>query len=307
MEVIKSPDFTRDVLEPVVVAIGSFDGLHLGHQKIIEKTIDIASRKKYKSGVFSFYPHPAKVIKPEAAPLMLISEEKKIKKLASWPLDYYFQQKFTRQFSRISFEEFMKEIFLSRLKARHVVVGNDFRFGYRGKGNVGYLKNFARDHKFGVTILPPFKIKGQKVSSSLIRKLVREGRVSEIPLYLGEHYQIKGRVIHGQGRGHKLGFPTANLDLKTDYVIPAAGVYAGYAYFEDIKYKAIANFGYNPSFPGEDFTVEVHLIGLEKDIYGEELSFELIKFLRKELYFSSSNDLIEQIKKDILYTEEILC
>ncbi len=307
MEVIKSPNFKRRDNKPVSVAIGAFDGLHLGHQKIIEKTISIAEKKNTKSAVFSFKPHPLKIIKPEKAPSQIISESQKKELLAQQGINYYFQQKFTKDFSRTSFDSFIKNILVKKIGIIHIVVGNDFRFGYKGKGNIKLMKEYGEKFGFGITILSNFELKGEKVSSSHIRKIIRKGKVEKVSEFLGFNYTIEGIVVHGKGRGHKLGFPTANLKYETDYVLPPSGVYAGYANYNEKAYKAVANFGYKPTFSGENYSIEIHIIDFAEKLYNKKISFELIKKIRDEKKYSDIKNLKQQMQKDILYTNEILC
>lgn len=308
MQVVESPDFVRQDNRPVVLAIGSFDGLHLGHQKIIDTTIDIANRKNLVSGVYSFYPHPLKVIKPDTAPPQLITEERKVEKLKCLGVDYYFQQHFTDEFSRISFHDFIKKILLDKINTGYVVVGEDFRFGHRAEGKKQQLLEYGKKLDFEVSIMSAYEIERKKVSSSLIRRLIQKGKVEEVPRFLGENYSIKGTVIHGAGRGRKLGYPTANLKLLTEYVLPLPGVYAGYTHFRNKKYRALASLGYNPTFsPRQEYSIEIHVLDLSQNIYGREISFEFVEFLRPEKKFNEVQKLKEQIEKDILYTREILC
>ena len=307
MEVVSSPEFVREDKRPVVLAMGAFDGLHLGHQEIINRAILRAQKENLPAAVYSFFPHPRQVIAPENAPGMLLTEAQKEEKLARLGIDFYFQQKFDKQFSQLSFEKFISRILLEKIEVSRVVVGEDFKFGYQGQGDIKLLKKYGNKLGFAVTVVPIFKVKGRRVSSSYIRRLVSQGEVAEIPDYLGCHYSLQGRVVRGAGRGKKLGFPTANLELLTDYVLPPDGVYAGYTIIEEERFLSLANFGSKPTFIDEDFSLEVHLIDFSGDLYERKLAFKIIERLRGEKRFSSPRELKEQIKKDILYTREILC
>ncbi len=307
MEVVKSSNFDKTDTLPVAIAIGAFDGLHPGHQAIINKSIKKAKKINIFSGVYSFDPHPLKIINPNQAPPSLISFKQKIEILEKMGIDYYYEQKFTPEFSRISFKNFVKKIILGKLNTRHIVVGHDFKFGYHGTGNINSLRQMGKKYNFEVSVLEPVKIGGHKISSSRIRKLIKKGKINELPKYLGRYYQLEGKVIYGEGRGHKIGIPTANLKLKTDYALPPRGVYAAYVYYNDKKYKAIANFGVKPTFNKSNYSIEIHLINFSGNIYGIDLIVELISFIRKEIAFNSSTKLVKQIKKDILYTDNVLC
>ena len=307
MKVITSNSFENTSNEPVVVAIGSFDGLHLGHQKIIQTTIEKAEEKSVKSGVFSFNPHPLQVLRPGSAPSFLLSRNQKIRILNELGLDYYFEQEFTRDFSCIRFEDFIKDILLDKLNVVQIVVGTDFRFGYNGEGNISTLRSLVEKYSFDVTGIEPIEKENEKISSTEIRAMIEKGEIKEVSNYLGRNYCIEGRVVSGAGRGRKFGIPTANLDLTAGYVIPPSGVYACYAHLDNKKYRAIVNFGHNPTFKGENFSIEVHIFDLNQDLYDKIIEVELVEYIRDEMTFSSPDELIEQINSDILYTKNLLC
>lgn len=307
MKVITSNSFNNTSNDPAVVAIGSFDGLHLGHKKIINTTIEKAKEKSLNSGVFSFNPHPLQVLVPGSAPSFLLSRNQKIRLLNELGLCYYFEQEFTRDFSCIKFEDFVKDILLNQLNIKHVVVGTDFRFGYNSEGDINALRSLAQKYDFEVTGIEPLKKGEEKISSTEIREMVKNGNIKDVSNLLGKNYCIEGRVVSGAGRGRKFGIPTANLDLTTGYVIPPSGVYACYAHLNNKKYRAIVNFGHNPTFEGENFSIEVHIFDLNQDLYDKIIEVELVKFIRSEMTFSSPEELIEQINSDILYTKNLLC
>lgn len=307
MEVIKSDLFHEYHNNPTVVAIGSFDGLHKGHQKIIKKTIEVAENMNLHSGVFSFFPHPLEVVAPEKSPSFLISRNQKIKILDSLGIDYYFEQEFTKNFSKLSFKEFLCDVLVDKIGVKHIVVGSDFKFGKDQSGNTKKLKQLDESYGVDTTIIPVIKKKSSKISSTYIRKLIRQGKVEEVSKYLGRNYKIEGKVVTGEGRGRKLGIPTANLDLRTSYVLPPKGVYAAKAYHNDKKFKAVVNFGEKPTFSDDNYTIEVHILDIEKDLYNEMIEVELFDFIREEKKFSNKDELISQIKSDILYTRNIIC
>lgn len=309
MEVIKSSTFDGIKIEPgLVIALGSFDGLHLGHQAIIKETIEKAGKMNLPSGVYTFAPHPLEVLKPALVPPSLISPRQKIEILTNLGIDYYFEQIFTREFSQLDYRTFVKDFLVDRLKIAHIVIGEDFRFGRRGKGDIHSLKKLGREFSFTVTGMETVKIGEQRVSSTTIREMIQRGEISSVPEFFGRYYRLDGKVVHGAGRGQALGIPTANLKLATDYALPPRGVYACYVYFQGKKYRGIANFGVKPTFAGKDYSIEVHILDFpNQDLYGENISIELVDFIREEMTFSSSEELVEQIKKDILYTDSLLC
>ncbi len=307
MNVIYSRQFQKFSGPPAVLAIGSFDGIHLGHQKIIDKTTSLARDKKLISGLLSFQPHPRQVLQPDKVQGVLISQEQKIEILESLNIDYFFCQEFTREFARQNFADFVESVLYSRLNAAHIVVGEDFSFGRGGTGDVRDLKSLGKKYDFGVTIHPAVKNGGKKISSTRIRKLISQGRVEKVQNLLGRFYEIRGKVVHGQGRGKKLGFPTANLSLKTDYVLPQNGVYAGFVRYRDRRFAGAANFGENPTFSSKGYSIEIYILDLDEELYNEKISFSPVKFIRPEEKFSREEELVERIKQDILYTRKVLC
>ncbi len=307
MEVVKSNNFDKIKPESFVIALGSFDGLHLGHQTVINKTMERAAELDLPSGVYTFSPHPLKVINPAEAPSALMSRKQKINYLEKMGVDYFFEQIFTREFSRMDFVNFIKEILVGKLGVAHIVVGEDFKFGRGNRGNVEALEVLGSQYGFSTSGIDTIKLNSRRVSSTLIREMIKKGRVNLVQDFLGRYYRLDARVVPGEGRGRIMGFPTANLELMTDYTLPPNGVYAVYATYQGRRYKAIANFGVKPTFNSDNYSIEVHLFDLDQDLYGESISIELIEFLRKEMTFTSSDQLIDQIKKDILYTDSLLC
>ena len=307
MKVIKSNLFSTYNNNSTVVAIGSFDGLHKGHQKIIKKTIKIAEKRNMKSGVFSFSPHPLEVIAPERSPSFLVSRRQKLNILEELGIDYFFEQEFTEEFSKLTFEEFISNIMIDKIGVKHIIVGSDFKFGKNQSGNTEKLKKLSSKYNINTKIIPIIKKNTNKISSTNIRKLIKAGRVSEVKKYLGRNYKIEGTVVTGEGRGRKLGIPTANLNLTTDYVLPPKGVYAAKVYTGDQEFKSVVNFGEKPTFSSGNYTIEAHILDLEKNLYGDLLEVELYEFIREEEKFSDEEELISKIESDILYTRNILC
>ena len=196
---------------------------------------------------------------------------------------------------------------IKKLNISHIIVGNDFKFGKDQFGDTDKLKEISKKYNISVHALEVLKESNSKISSTHIRKLIREGNVAEVSKYLGRNYILEGKVITGEGRGKKLGIPTANIKLDTDYVLPPKGVYACYAHYNNKKYDAIVNFGKKPTFANKKYSIEVHIFDMAKDIYGSKLKVELIDFVRGQKAFSSEEELVSQIKDDILYTRNLLC
>lgn len=308
MEVIKSQSFKDMKIGPLVIALGNFDGIHLGHQEVIKLAEKISKEENIPSAVYTFSPHPLKVIKPAIAPDYLLSESQKIELVSKLGIDYYLQQEFTSTFSQLEYRRFVEEYLIKGLQVKHIVVGEDFKFGSGGMGSLEKLRGLAMEYKFSITGIKNVEEHGNRVSSTLIRKLISLGKVKEVPEYLGRYYRLRGQVIHGFRRGKKIvGYPTANLKPAVNYVLPARGVYACYVYYQAEKYKGIVNFGVNPTFSNDKYSIEVHIYNFNKNIYGEDLCIELVDFIRGEMTFASIKQLSEQIKEDILYTDRLLC
>lgn len=308
MKVIKSSSFKGVNIGPLAVAMGMFDGLHIGHQAVINETLKVAQEKNLLTGVYSFEPHPLKILKPAFAPANLISSGQKLELLSKMGLDYYLIQKFTPEFSQLVYKEFVEEYLVNKFNIAHLVVGEDFRFGCKGKGSVDTLQELAQQMGFSVTGIKTVEEDHQRISSTRIRKLISKGQVNNMPDLLGRYFSITGRVVHGNGRGRNLGFPTANIKPATNYILPPNGVYACYVLYNNEKYGGIVNLGDNPTFNGNKFSIEVHIFDFPiKDIYGDVITVNLVEQIREEMTFTSSNELIKQIKKDILYTENLLC
>lgn len=306
MKVVVSDNFDKFDFS-TAIAIGSFDGLHRGHKRIITKTAKIADRLGVRSGVYSFHPHPREVITPQKSLSFLISRNQKINLLEKMNIEYYFEQKFDHEFADKKFIEFIEEILNKKLNVKQVVIGDDFTFGYNGEGDAAKLKELGDYYGFKVTIIMAVKKDDKKISSTRIRNLIRKGELQKASRLLDRYYSLEGKVVHGCGRGRDLGIPTANLDLTTNYVLPPSGVYACYIKLGCRKHAGIVNFGHNPTFSDNEYSVEVHIFDFDQDIYGEMLEIELVETIRGEMTFSSSKDLVNQIKEDILYTKKLLC
>lgn len=306
MNIIKSNTFDQYEIDENVIAIGSFDGIHKGHKKILNKTLEIAKSKGLKSGILTFEPHPQEVVGDETPHYYLSTRSQKIMTLKEMHFDYYFEMNFSEELALTPFDEFVKKIIVNNLNTKHIVVGTDFKLGHKGDGNISKLKKLGKKYGFEVTAVKPLKINDHKISSSIIRDLVKAGRLNEVKKHLDNNFILEGEVVKGFGRGKKLGIPTANIKPDTAYVLPPDGVYAVYIYLGKNKYKGVANFGHKPTFDDNNFTIEVHIPDFEGDIYGEFVRLELIEFLRGEKEFEDVDDLVATIKDDILYIKELL-
>jgi len=286
-------------LPSLSVAIGFFDGVHLGHQEVIKAAIKTALKEGLKSGVITFNPSPKEVLgkNPEAVTYITLLDDKR-EILDNMGLDYMFIIPFTKELASLLPEDFV-DTYLIPLNIKHVAAGFDFTYGKFGKGNMDTLKEHAKGH-FSVTKIGKVEEQDQKISSTLIRSLIKEGKTIEVPSYLGRYYTMKGTVIHGEKRGRELGFPTANIKADPKYVSPELGIYTVRLYSKGKWYNGVASFGHNPTFQKDQNIrfLEVHLIDFDGDLYGEEIILEWHKRLREERSFDSVEELKKQIEKD---------
>lgn len=291
---------------PQVLAIGQFDGLHLGHASVIKTAVQLARELGLPAAVMSFHPHPKEVMKKGDYEGYLTPPQEKERVLQGMGVDYLYVVEFNDAFSRVSPQNFVCGM-LVPLHVHTAVVGFDFRFGYRGEGHADLLQELS-ENKLQVNTVPPFLIHEEKVSSSGIRRALQDGNMELTKQWLGRPYTVKGTVMHGEKRGRLLGFPTANVQPDEHYVLPARGVYAVLAEYQDKKWPGVMNVGVKPTFHdnGTRPSLEVHLLDFEGQLYGEELRIELIQYIREERKFSGMDELIGQITKDAVTAKHIL-
>ncbi|MHA0856013.1 riboflavin biosynthesis protein RibF [Paenibacillus sp. CMAA1364] len=301
-----TPEMLSDSQPPQVIAIGQFDGIHLGHVSVISSAIDIAKEKRIPSAVVTFNPHPKDVMGKGNYDGYLTPLQDKQALLEELGIDTLYVAQFNEEFSRVSPQDFFSGVLLP-LNIDTVVVGFDFRFGYQGAGDVEMLREMGQG-VINVEITPPFLLDGQKVSSSIIRKALQIGDLALANKSFGHPYQLKGIVVDGEKRGRTIGFPTANLKLDDRYVVPAKGVYAIRTFYDGKWIPGVMNIGVKPTF--QDGIVapsyEAHLFHFNQNIYGEHLTIELVHFLREERRFASIEQLIAQIGTDAQLAEELL-
>lgn len=293
--------------QPLVLALGNFDGIHQGHRQILKIVRQKAREIKVKSGVLIFDPHPLNILKPSGEVLLLTTFPQKSKLIEKLGIDFLFIAAFNHEFACLSPEQFVKNILIDKLQVKSVVVGFDYSFGCGGSGKAGSLKELGEEYGFEVVVVGPVVINNKIVSSSLIRGLIRAGKVEEASLYLGSSPCIEGKVVHGEGRGGKvLGFPTANLQVKENVVIPGNGVYLTMAAVQGSSYYSLTNVGYKPTFKGDQLSIEVFIMDFQDNIYEHELRINFLQKIREEKAFSSSDKLKAQIIKDLETAEKII-
>jgi riboflavin kinase / FMN adenylyltransferase len=281
-----------------VIAIGNFDGVHLGHQKVINEARKKAKKKKIPFGIISFEPVPVMYFNSKIKNHRINSLEQKKLQLKKLKLDFLIIIKFNKSFSLLSAEKFIKKIIYNKTKCRFLYVSKNFKFGYKRKGNIELLKKFEKFYNFKSLITKLYKKNKKIISSTLIRKKIIYGKIKEANILLGREWEIKGKVIKGRQLGRKIGFPTCNLKLN-DYIIPRHGVYAVKVKGSNFNKKGIANIGFRPTFKGKKLLLETNIFGINKNLYNKEISVSLRKFIRKEKKFKNLEELKKQIKIDI--------
>lgn len=299
MEIITSLDAElKNKYPATVIALGTFDGLHLGHIDVINTARDYAERSWLKLAVFTFSNHPLALIRPDLVPVRIISAEEKIKLLESFGVDYLINIPFTEDFAALSPDEFLEK--LACFNYRCLVVGENFTYGFLGSGKTETLERSGRKNGFDVIVRPLVKMNGNVVSSTGIRNLIQAGHIEYANRMLGRAYSITGTIVHGEQRGRKLGFPTANIELvHGEMAVPAPGVYAVTASIEGSIYEGMGNIGNNPTFNDvEHARLEVNLFNCSGDLYGKTMSVQFHKYIRAEKKFSGVEELCRQIEED---------
>ena len=282
-----------------VIAIGNFDGLHLGHQKVLKEARKKAKKNKIKFGLITFEPVPTMFFNKNIKNHRINSMSQKIYFLKKNKLDFLIIINFNESFSNLSAEGFIKKILFKKLRSKYIFISQNFKFGKKRLGNVDTLKNLEKKYLYKTVITSPHKKKNKVISSSLIRKIIHEGRVHEAKKLLNRFWCVEGKVVKGMQRGRKIGFPTCNIKLNS-YTLPKLGVYSVWVKINNLKKRGIANIGYRPTFNGKSLLLEVNIFGIKKNLYKKILKISFIKFIRAEKKFKNINQLKAQIKKDII-------
>jgi riboflavin kinase/FMN adenylyltransferase len=309
MKIITRIEAITQPFKKAVLTIGNFDGVHIGHQALFHTSIEKAEAINGTSVAMTFEPHPLRVLKVGNHPPLITLSEQKMELISKTGIDVLICLPFTHIFAEISAKDFVKDLLVEKIGMKAVIVGKDYTFGRNREGNIALLKQFGEEMGFEVIIpnwIQGVGIKENRISSTIIRKLVANGNVRQAQKMLGRHYQIRGTVAMGRNRGGKLlGFPTANINLQ-DELCPKTGIYAVTAEYENKIYPAVANIGYSPTFGDHIFTIEVHIIDFNENIRNKKLRVNFIERLRDEIRFASIEALSNQIKKDIKVARSIL-
>lgn len=292
-----------------VITIGNFDGVHLGHQALFHEVIEKADAIKGTSIAMTFNPHPVRVLKQNGHPPLITVHEQKTELIEKTGIDILICVPFTFEFASITAKDFVRDLLVRQIGMKAIVVGKDYTFGKKREGNLELLKKYSNEYGFEVIVANWIPISNNlegRISSTKIRELLTDGKVDEARHLLGRYYQVRGTVMTGRDRGGRLlGFPTANLKLQ-DELCPRTGVYAVTVEYMESRYKGVANIGYSPTFEDNVFTVEVHILDFNENIYGRNIRVNFISRIRDELKFANIEQLSGQIKKDIDSARNIL-
>ena len=283
-----------------ILLVGNFDGLHLGHQKLFNLAKKYKKKFKLKIGVITFEPMPKMYFNKSLKNFRISNLYQKKKILEKAGVDFLITKKFNKRFSKIKSHSFIKEILYKKLKAKYIFVSNNFRFGNKREGNVNQLINNEKKYKYKIIKPKPFKLKNKIISSTLIRKLLSNGKVELVNKLLNRKWSIVGKVVKGRKMGKKIGFPTCNINIQ-DYVIAKTGVYAVKIYRQNNNFslKGIANLGYRPTFNQKKILLEVYIFNFSGNLYNKELTIDFINFIRKEKKFKNIKQLKKQINLDL--------
>lgn len=302
MKVIFDPE--EPIQNSTSATIGNFDGVHIGHKKILGAVKEEAKQQGLSSCVITFHPHPQKVLQNIDIPLLTPIRER-LKLLESEGIDVVACYTFTKDIAKISAEDFVTDILVGKLNLKHLIVGPDFSFGSKRQGNLELLNKMGVEYGFDTEVVETAKLDGEIVSSTSIRNLVREGNMFKAGRFLGYNFYIEGQVKEGERRGRQIGFPTANLDTDWD-ILPKVGVYATLAHVEGKVLNSITNVGYRPTFGHNELLIETHIFDFSANIYKKRIKVEFVDRVRDEQKFDGPEALIEQIKKDVERVKEIL-
>jgi len=289
------------------IALGVFDGVHLGHQKLIKLTVDKAKKNDGISIIATFDPHPDIIINPKSNVFLLTTLEERISLIKDSDVDVFLIIKFNKTMSKMSPEDFISKILVDSLQVKELFVGFNYKFGFRGKGNTDILREYSKIYKFKTHILKPIAANNTIISSTRIKDYIKSGEIGKAKKILGHDITISGRVISGKGRGRKLlNFATANIETPSDKILPVNGVYLVEIKIDNKKYYGLMNIGIKPTFKETERTIEVHIINFNKKIYNEKVIVNILQKIREEKYFSNTNLLKKQIENDILIAHKII-
>ena len=295
------------ILSNSVVTIGTFDGVHIGHKKIIKRLLKIAKEENLQAVVLTFFPHPRMVVQKDTTIKMLNTIDEKTKLLEAEGIDHLVVKKFTKQFSRLTAQDYVQDLLVETLHVKHIIIGYDHHFGRNRTANINDLKAFGEIYDFKVTEISAQEIDEVTVSSTKIRKALLEGDLKTANTFLGYNFMLTGSIVKGKGIGKQLEYPTANLNIEESYkLIPNNGVYVVKSMIDGATIFGMMNIGTNPTVDGRVQSIEVHFFDFSKDIYGLQLEVEILERLRDEKKFDSLEALKQQLSKDLINSKNYL-
>ena len=297
MEIIEIKDYNENRFQ-TAIALGNFDGVHMGHCDLILRMIEDANKNNLKPALLVFDNHTKTVLTGEA-PKTITSIEQKFEIFEELGVELIYKMKFDREIMKLLPEEFVRDILVLKLNVKSVVVGFDYRFGHKASGDSELLKELGKKYNLNVIILEPIYIDNELVSSTRIRNLLQEGDIIEANKLLGRNYSIKGKVVGGKKLGNTLGYPTANIEPIDNFVIPKHGVYSTNTIIDNKSYLSATSVGKNHTFEDEGLKIESHIIGFNEDIYGKDIELEFVEYLREEIKFENLEELKKKIQEDI--------
>jgi len=307
LETIQNISLFKDIPNQTIITIGTFDGVHLGHRKILERLINNAKATNLKSTVLTFFPHPRMVLQKDVDIKLLNTLEEKKQIMETLGLDYLIIHPFTKEFSRLSATEFVRDILVNGLKAKKIIIGYDHRFGRNRNANIHDLIAFGNTLGFGVEEIPAQEIDDVSVSSTKIRNALLEGDIETANSYLSYAYMLTGTIGKGKGLGKKFGFPTANLQIAEEYkLIPKTGAYVVKSTLEGKECFGMMNIGFNPTVDGTAKSIEIHFFDFDGDLYGKKIQVSILHRIRDEHKFNSIEELKQQLQKDKIRSLELI-
>ncbi|MDA3886664.1 MAG: bifunctional riboflavin kinase/FAD synthetase [Candidatus Delongbacteria bacterium] len=287
------------IREPIVMTLGSFDGIHLGHKSLLELLVVNSKTSNSKSLILSFEPHPKKVIRPETKINLLTNFDEKIHIFNELGIDYFSILEFNKEIANMAFDEFYEDIIFKNLNIKHIITGFNHEFGRNREGNFDSLKSMCAKRNIEITSVAPMYYKGSNISSTRIRKSILKGSLAEANEMLGHTYFLIGKVVQGKNIGNKIGFPTANIRIiHPDKVIPLNGVYFTKTSVNGNTFWSMTNIGINPTFGDGQVSIETNIFDFNDDIYDKDIKISFISRIREEIKFNNANELIEMLKKD---------
>ncbi|TGK01157.1 bifunctional riboflavin kinase/FAD synthetase [Leptospira langatensis] len=307
MKILRSLENLKSQLKTsTVVTLGNFDGIHLGHQALLERTKEISLEKGLPSCVVTYYPNPALVLGKDKDLGGITTQADKENLIESYGIDWLIVVPFTLEFAQMEAEDFLKNILIQELGAKSILIGFNHCFGKGRRGDFELLQKYSSEFGYDLEKLDPVFLGGTKLSSSYIRSLLREGKVAEAEECLGREFSVSGTVVEGHKRGRAIGFPTANVKPFPELILPGVGVYAGHTEVEGKAYPSMINIGNNPTFGDNAIALESHIFDFSGDIYGKTVRVSFSERIRAEVKFSGVDALVEQLKKDETVSRKIL-